>query len=219
MCEAGRAAKRKADGVGEQASAGKAARAAAGAQVPCLGDRIEVKWTIEEDGAEGEEARVETHWWGATVHSSGGGGVHTLRYDEKGQFAPVDVQVRFKGAHTLWDLEVEEALAWRAEGSDAEPEPDDGEDGAAFTMGDVLTGQDELDRQQGEGETLEGLGMRALSTLPMDKQQRLAEGYRVMADKLKGHLQALVESKGAGHVVTAEDIHSIVDDIKQEGRA
>jgi hypothetical protein len=59
--------------------------------------------------------------------------------------------------------------------------------------------------------------MQQLQNLPMDKQLRMAEGFRSFVDHLSGELKAKAEASGGqGYVVTEADVHEIVGCFRQK---
>ena len=56
--------------------------------------------------------------------------------------------------------------------------------------------------------------MKAMATLPHDRQVQVASGFRVVADQVKSLLQDLLASRGAGATVTGEDMQQIIQQLK-----
>ena len=56
--------------------------------------------------------------------------------------------------------------------------------------------------------------MKAMGTLPHDKQLQVASGFRVMADRFKLALQEILTSRGAGATVTGEDMQQILQQLE-----
>ena len=225
--------KRGAPADADDCAASKRPRGAEGpGGAPAPGTRVAVRWVVETDGdapeggagAEDAPAAQRFHWWGATVgdaegDAAGDAAARTLRYDAFGAFAATTAPVRFPEAKpagecgTLFDCEVRDQLAWRLEDETCEPADDNGDDGVT-SLRQLVQDQDDVDQEAGDGQTVLGLGMQAMSELPMTQQQRFAAGYRIMADRLKDALSELVTKNGEGYVVTAEDMHSIIAELR-----
>lgn len=185
--------------------------AAPAAFAPPTNARIEVLWRLESDAA------VEERWWGARVQDIervNGRARHILLYDSYGEFGEEVARVEFRpDGETLIDLSrADDAdgglLGWRMEG-------------AANAVSEVLTVQDVADavRDGGEGDTVFGAMLEALTSLPADRQLRYASGYRMFADRIKDALMQLVREKGDDYVVTAADVHAIFAQLKLDAAA
>uniref|UniRef100_A0A061R7G9 Uncharacterized protein n=1 Tax=Tetraselmis sp. GSL018 TaxID=582737 RepID=A0A061R7G9_9CHLO len=179
------------------------------------GSRIEVKWEIEEDG------RAEWRWWGAQIISGEPkrddfGETYQLLYDEWNGFEAVTSEVRFLDRKQLYDLGCDSHppgyLRWRVEGeacdADSDPEEEEQEQEEEEEAPDVLT-LGEIHRELCSGDDAaaddEQL-MQHLSSLPRDRQQHIAAGFRDMVETLK---QGIGQIAGERDVITADDIRNI----------
>ena len=138
-------------------------------------------------------------------------------------------RVVFHSDRVLEDVDEGNALRWRKEGSGGDDDDDDddasddevyaaeavaGAAGGVTTMVDVLEAQDKIDKEQGDGDTLEQASNRAFGTLPMDQQQHLAHAFSGFKDKFIAGLRGLVESNGEGYAVSKDDIENIMGGIR-----
>ena len=94
----------------------------AGPRLPRAGDRVQVKWRVDD----------EIRWWGATVTEVVGddGAPLTGRilYDAWGGFDAEPATVAFIDAHSLvTPTDEEDPMRWRFEGSEEDSEEDDGD--------------------------------------------------------------------------------------------
>lgn len=183
---------------------------------PPIGSRIEVLWDLE--AGEGDTANTTSHWWGAVVQASEPPAspnlppTHILLYDAFGEFGEDVARVHFGAEGSLTDLArtSEPAggeLSWRVEGTGS----DAGEDAR-----DVVYGVDLNDDAHVLSMLVGDETLRALAELPPAEQIEATAQYRAFADVMKGKLRSLYADRGAGYVVTPEDVRAIFADIKRE---
>lgn len=196
-----------------------------------IGDRIEVLWTIERDDDDDNSVpKSEERWWGArVVRRSADSDDYTLLYDEYSEFPASEASVTLLGSRALIDNDANgEQMRWRREGDTSEVSDEDealdgrennaatltpaDKEAAVYSMRDVARAQDEVDAEQGE--SADAAMMEALGSLPTLQQSEMAVMYREFADKVKENLAQIVQERGAGYVVTEQDIRSVFDSLK-----
>lgn len=111
-------------------------------RLPRVGDRIEVKWRIDDESTGASTVR----WWGAAVTDVSGDATGTvtakLMYDAYGEFEAEAATVSFLDARTLVSPATEdEAMRWRFEGevADDDDPSDDGGSGEDEEEEDAVT--------------------------------------------------------------------------------
>ena len=183
------------------------------------GDRIEVQWDIVDEKEGGTNAT--TVWWGCkfvgpadSSKPAGPGALYTLRYDKGAGFEASDSTVMFVDENLLFDLTYEDVLFWRAEGAG-------GNDGT-FSMLEVLINQlrseiaENKASEQGDAKSVYDLAMEAFQKVSFFKQQRFAQSYRSLADRVKSKLRELQQSQGKNYVVKPSDIHTMFQELQEQ---
>eukprot|EP00793_Prasinoderma_coloniale_P000619 PRCOL_00003768-RA len=190
---------------------------------PPVGTRLEVLWELHDDGVGGgTEARpsVRHVWWSCRVdaHDGYGAACETgvegpvgarahLLYDAMHGFAQERLLVTFLDEDTLQDESSGARLRWRREGEAFVLEAAVGVDGGTTTLAEVVEAQNAADAEAGVG--LEEAATEAMGTLPHVAQVRMAMAYRDMSDFVKARLKKLVDERGAGAEVSADDIQAL----------
>lgn len=183
-----------------------------------LGDRLEVKWQLEEEGAP-----ASTKWWGAVLDSrphgetdGEGRQVYVLRYDpdpDSGFEEQECCRVTFLEEHALYDFGQDDELAWRQAGDSWEapavPEGEEAEggEGAIYSLNEIAAAIKAAERRRGR--TLDQDAAEALSAFPQDKQMFIAAGFRNFSDHISAGVAQLQAQHGPDYVVTAADVKAV----------
>jgi hypothetical protein len=189
-----------------------------------LGNTIEVLWdVVSEEGEASTSEEKSIVWWTgeligevanpedvAETDAFGLSSKWRLRYQKYGSFAEEERTVVFLEPHLLLDLEDQQLLEWRKYGEPYEPKEQASED-QVITLEDVTA---ELNAEGGPDVFQEG--MKEFGKMPYAQQQLFADNYRAMADLFKENLRKILEQKGEGYVVDAEDIHRMVEGMKSK---
>ncbi|CAM9747246.1 unnamed protein product, partial [Hapterophycus canaliculatus] len=170
------------------------------------------------------QCNLTNQWWGCSIAGAKTGErdedegrpVFTLHYDAYEAFEEADHDVSFVDRYRLVHLEDGSEMTWKREGEEVDREAvlaslaDEDVD-----LQEVMAAQEE--EEPGDGaESIETQGMNALAQLPHHQQVAMAAGYRRMADVVKEHLRAKMQS-GGGAVVSAADVENMFRDVRGGG--